>query len=94
VFYLLQATLPALMVLRLADGNKPAMNKLYYFARRTTETLELAVEYLNHLDLFPRVMPPNRPFNILLEDELDEVLEHEVEKSGVPAIGDTVLNML
>jgi hypothetical protein len=26
-------------------------------------------------------MPFNRPFDILLEDELDEVLEHEAEKS-------------
>jgi hypothetical protein len=53
IFYLLQATFPALIVLRLADGNKPAMDKLYYFVQRTTETLELAVEYLNDFDLFP-----------------------------------------
>jgi hypothetical protein len=89
VFYLLQVTLPALMVLQLADGNKPAMDKLYYFVRRTTETLELAVEYLNDLHLFPRVMPPNRPFDILLEDELDDLLEHEAKKSDADDDDDT-----
>jgi hypothetical protein len=62
-------------------GNKPAMDKLFYFVRRTNEAIELSVEYLNDLDVFPRVMPHNRPFNILLEGELDEVLEHKDEKS-------------
>jgi hypothetical protein len=37
--YLLQTTLPDLMVLILADGNNPAMDNMYYFVRRTTETL-------------------------------------------------------
>jgi hypothetical protein len=34
-------------------------------------------------------MPPNRPFDILLEDELDEVLEHEAEKSDADDDDDT-----
>jgi hypothetical protein len=81
VFYLIKATLSARMVLRLDDGNKPTMNKLFYFVPRKTEAIELSVEYLNDLDVFPGNMPHNRPFDILLEDEFYEVLEHESEKS-------------
>jgi hypothetical protein len=52
-------------------------------------------------------VPHNRPFDILLEDELDEVLEREAEKSddddtddsdvdtfeGVSLLGDNVTKM-
>jgi hypothetical protein len=76
--YLLQATLSFSMVLRLTDVNKPAMYKLFYVVRETTDAFELSVESLNDLALFLQVMPHNRPFKFLLEDELEEgVLEHE-----------------
>jgi hypothetical protein len=97
------------MVLRLADGNKPAMGRLFYYVRKTTEAIEISVEYLNDLDIFPRVVPHNCPFDILLEEKLDEVLEHEAEKSdggdddtddsysdqfeGIPVLRDSVLKL-
>jgi hypothetical protein len=40
VFHMLQATFPALMILRLADSNKPGMDQIYYLTRKATEEIE------------------------------------------------------
>jgi hypothetical protein len=37
LFHLLRATFPALMILQLADINKPGMDQLYYLTRKATE---------------------------------------------------------
>jgi hypothetical protein len=37
VFHLIRATFPALMILRLADSNKPGMDHMYYLTRKAAE---------------------------------------------------------
>lgn len=43
----MRAIYPALLVLRLADSNKPCMDKLYHYVRRLDETLKKSKELLD-----------------------------------------------
>jgi hypothetical protein len=46
----LRAIYPALLVLRLADSNKPCMDKLYHYVRRMDETLKKSKELLDNAE--------------------------------------------
>jgi hypothetical protein len=62
VFHLLRATFPALMILRLADSNKPGMDHIYYLTRKATEEIEQNIVYLNNKTWFPNTIPDVREF--------------------------------
>ena len=47
----------ALLCLRVADSQKPAMDKLYYFSRRTTDFVERSIASLNNTAVFSEVAP-------------------------------------
>jgi hypothetical protein len=58
VFYLLCANYSDLLVLRLTDSNVTGLDKLYYFVRRTTESIKESVSVLgNEVDINPSPPP-------------------------------------
>jgi hypothetical protein len=69
VFHLLRATFPTLMILRLADSNKPGMDQIYYLTHKATEAIEHDIIYLNNKTWFPNTMPDVREFEEMLEEE-------------------------
>ena len=52
IYTLLRAVHPALRSLRMADGNKPAMDQSYYLIHRTTTAIYKSIDLLNDDNLF------------------------------------------
>ena len=52
IYTLLRAVYPGLRNLRMADGNKPAMDQSYYLTHRTTTAIYKSIDLLNDKDLF------------------------------------------
>ena len=52
-YYLLRSVYPALRALRLADSNKPGMDKIYYYSNKTSIALEKSASFLNDPVYFP-----------------------------------------
>ena len=48
----MRAVFAALCALRYADSNTPAMDKIYFFAHRTTLAIQKSAKLLNDTDLF------------------------------------------
>jgi hypothetical protein len=89
VFHLLRATFPALMILRLADSNKPGMDQIYYLTRKATEAIEHDIVYLNNKTWFPNTMPDVSEFEEMLEEEEgSEELLYENEADNIDEISD------
>jgi hypothetical protein len=89
VFHLLRATFSALMILRLADSNKPGMGQIYYLTHKATETIEHGIIYLNNKTWFPDTMPDVREFEEMLEEEEEsEELLYENEADNIDEISD------
>ena len=53
IFILLRCVFPALKALRLADSNRPGMDKIYYLAHKTEVALESESMDLDDKELFP-----------------------------------------
>jgi hypothetical protein len=89
VFHRLRDTFPALMILRLADSNKPGMYQIYYLTRKATEAIEHGIIYLNNKTWFPNTMPDVREFEEMLEEEEEyEELLYENEADNIDEISD------
>jgi hypothetical protein len=89
VFHLLRATFPALMILRLADSNKPGMDHIYYLTRKATEAIKHGIIYLNNKSWFPSTMPDVGEFEEMLEEEEEsEELLYENEAYNIDEISD------
>jgi hypothetical protein len=73
VFHFVQATFPALTVLRMVDSktHTPGMDKLYFSSRRTTEAIAKLVDKPNDAELFPETIPSVQEFDALVEEEAD-----------------------
>jgi hypothetical protein len=52
LYALLRAVVPALWLLCYCNKNKPAMDKIFFLAHRTTLSLEKSEEFLNNRNLF------------------------------------------
>ena len=70
MFTLLRAVFAALRALRYADSNTPAMDKIYFFAHRTTLAIQKSAELLNDTDLFGEMGPVEE---LDFEDEVEQV---------------------
>jgi hypothetical protein len=89
VFHLLRATFPALMILRLADSNRPYMDQIYYLTRKATEEIEHGIIYLNNKTWFPNTMQYVREFEEMMEEEEEsEELLYENEADNIDEISD------
>ena len=53
MYTLLRSVFPALRVLRLADSNRPGMDKVKYLVHRTTTAIKASVNGLNNEAIFP-----------------------------------------
>lgn len=76
-FHFLRATFPAVRVLRLADANTPAMDKIYYFVHKTSQAMEKSAPDLDDEALFPK---PSKGTQQEEDDEDD--YEDSEEESG------------
>ena len=82
IYTLLRAVYPGLRNLRMADGNKPAMDQSYYLTHRATIAINKSIDLLNDEILFSS---SNDDYLISEQNEVfgdngDEDEEEEVEK--------------
>ncbi len=52
LYILLPAVFPAFRALKFTDSNKPMMDKIYFFSKRTESALEKSIEFLNCEEIF------------------------------------------
>jgi hypothetical protein len=82
VFLLVRAVYPALRILRLADQQSPAMDKLYYCVRRTDELIKANMKDLNESWKDEKVMAMLSKLNQFLCAEEEEYIE-ESDDEGI-----------
>ena len=57
LYILLCAVFPAICALCFTDSNKPKMDKIYFFSRRTETALEKSIAFLNDTEVFVGHLP-------------------------------------
>ena len=69
LYILLRAVFPAICALQFADSNKPLMDKIYFFSRRTQMALTKSVDFFNETEVFGVFAEGD----VTLADEINEV---------------------
>jgi len=83
VYVLLRAVWPVLKLLRIADSDKPGMDKIYYLCHKAKEAMAASSELLNDTDLFPTELDlsdAEADANYSDSDDEDEVEEEDAEE--------------
>jgi hypothetical protein len=84
IYFLLRAVFPALRALRLADSNRPGMDKIFFLSNRTSQAIINSEEDLADQELFP-ISANEDSDDELSDDELsdDELSEDELSNNGL-----------
>lgn len=82
IYTVVRAVFPALRLLRYCDANRPAMDKIFYLAYRTTVALNLSIPSLNDEDIFGEFGSEDADLSREAVEVFGEEEEEEEEEAG------------